>query len=176
MSAALDPIRLTLVVAAGRRGEIGLRNGLPFRLKDDMAHFRAVTRGRPVLMGRKTWESLPKRPLPARPNVVVTRRHDLRAEGAFVATSLAVGIAAARAMAARLGVEDVCVIGGAEIYAAMLPLASRLWLTEVEAEVEADAFFPPFDRSGWKEEAATSFPAGGGNEYAFTIRDLRRLP
>lgn len=174
MTVSPDDIRLTIVVAAARDGGIGHRGDLLFRLKSDLAHFRNVTRGRPVVMGRKTWESLPKRPLPARPNIVVTRNASLVAPGAFVAPSLAVAINAGRAMAARTGVDEVCIIGGADIYAAALPLTDRIWLTEVHATAEADAFFPKLDPAEWAEVSRTEHLAGEGDEHPFTVRDLRR--
>jgi len=170
----LDDIRLTMVVAAARDGGIGRKGDLLFRLKSDLAHFRTVTRGRPVIMGRKTWESLPKRPLPARPNIVVTRNADFLAPGAFVASSLGAAVEAGRAMAARLKADEVCIIGGADIYAAALPFATRIWLTEVDAVAEADAFFPALDPDGWIEVARVDYTAGEGDEHPFTVRDLRR--
>lgn len=175
MTVSPDDIRLTIVVAAARDGGIGCRGGLLFRLKSDLAHFRAVTRGRPVIMGRKTWESLPKRPLPARPNIVVTRNASLLAPGAFIASSLPTAIAAGRAMAARMRMDEVCIIGGADIYAAALPMTDRIWLTEVDAVAEADAFFAPPDPAQWEEVSRTDHPAGEGDEHPFVVRDLRRI-
>jgi dihydrofolate reductase len=167
--------RLTIVVATARDGGIGLRGNLLFHQKTDLAHFRAVTRGRPVIMGRKTWESLPKRPLPARPNLVVTRNDGLLAPGAFVAPSLGVAIEAGRAMAARTGADEVCIIGGAEIYAAALPVTDRIWLTEIQATTEADAFFPKLDPARWTEVSRTEHPAGEGDDHPIVVRDLRRV-
>jgi dihydrofolate reductase len=170
----VDPLPLRLVAAIGRRGEIGRDGGLLFRLKSDMAHFRALTSGKPVLMGRRTWDSLPRRPLPGRPNLVVTRNAGLAAPGASVWSHVATAIAAARAMAAGSGAEEVCVIGGADIYAACLPFATHLSLTEVEAQAEADAFFPAFDRAQWREVSARAVSADADNEAGFVIRDLAR--
>lgn len=167
-------VGVALVVATGRRGEIGRNGGLLFRLKADMAHFRTVTAGRPLMMGRKTWESFPKRPLPGRPNLVVTRNRDFRAPGASVWSGAPGALAAACAMAARSGIGEVCVVGGAEIYAACLPFATRLHLTEVDAEAEADVFFPAFDRSEWEEAASRRVEQDADNVASFTIRDLRR--
>ncbi|MEZ5938921.1 MAG: dihydrofolate reductase [Hyphomonadaceae bacterium] len=162
------------MAARGRRGEIGRDGGLLFRLKGDMAHFRAATRGRPVVMGRKTWDSLPKKPLPKRPNIVLTRNTDFFAPEAFVAPSLSVALQTGRAMAALSGAGEVCVIGGAEIYAAALPFADRILLTEVDAEAEADVFFPALDAAMWREASAVRTEADADNEAAFTVRDLRR--
>ncbi|MBI1340283.1 dihydrofolate reductase [bacterium] len=171
-----DRIEIVLVAAMGRRREIGRDGGLLFRLKTDTAHFRAVTRGKPVVMGRKTWESLPRRPLPGRPNIVVTRNTSALFEGAWVFSDLGVAIGAARAMAARSGAGEVAVLGGGEIYAAALPAADAMWLTEVDAEAEADAFFPDFDRSAWVETATRTHAAGPDDDHAFTIRRLQRAP
>jgi dihydrofolate reductase len=169
-----DPIGVRMVAAIGRRGELGRGNQLLFRLKADMANFRAVTARTPMVMGRKTWESFPKRPLPGRPNIVATRNLDFMAPGAFVYSSLPPAVAAARAMAARAGVGEISIVGGAEIYAAGLPIATHMTLTEVEAEAEADVFFPAFDRSEWREVSARRIPADADNEAASVIREYER--
>lgn len=165
---------LELVAAMGRRGEIGLDGRLPFRLATDLANFRRITLGRPVVMGRRTWDSLPRHPLPGRLNIVVSRGTGSMQPGALVFSDLAVALGAGVAHAVCTGAASVCVIGGAELYRATLPLARRLWLTEVEAEVEADAFFPPFDRTGWIECEARHVAAGPGDEHPFTVRRLDR--
>jgi dihydrofolate reductase len=169
-----DHVRLSLVVAQARNRGIGFRNGLLFRLRDDMAHFRSITAGKPVVMGRKTWDSFPKRPLPGRPNLVVTRQTDLMAPGAFVYADLAAAVAAARAMAAHMGIEEACIIGGADIFAATLPAADILWLTEVDAETEADVFFPAIDEQEWREASSRRVEKSEANEAAFVIRELVR--
>lgn len=173
--ATSEAIRVRIVAAIGRRGELGLGNRLLFRLKADMANFRRVTATSPLVMGRKTWESLPRRPIPGRPNIVATRNPAFRAPGAFVFSSLPPALAAARAMAAARGWEDVAIIGGAAIYAAGLEVATHMTLTEVDAEREADVFFPPFDRSLWRETAATRFTADDDNEASFVIREFERV-
>ncbi|MDZ4762541.1 MAG: dihydrofolate reductase [Alphaproteobacteria bacterium] len=165
---------LSLVVAVGRRNEIGYKGGLLFRLKADMAHFRAVTAGKPVVMGRKTWDSLPRRPLAGRANIVVSRQTDVPAPHALVYSSVAAAISVGKAIAAKVGKEEIGVIGGAALYAACLPAADRLWLTEVDAEAEADVFFPLFDRREWREASAVRFEADDANEHAFVIRELVR--
>ncbi len=161
-------------MAVGRRGEIGRDGGLLFRLKADMANFRAVTAGKPLVMGRKTWDSFPRRPLPGRPNLVVSRNSGFQAPGGSVWSGVPGALAAACAMAARSGVDEVCVIGGADIYAASLPFATRLYLTEVDAEAEADVFFPSFDRTEWEETSARRVAQDADNVASFTIRDLGR--
>ena len=136
------PIGVRIVAAIGRRGELGLDNRLLFRLKADMANFRKVTAKTPLVMGRKTWESFPKRPLPGRPNIVATRNLDFLAPGAFVFSSLPPALAAARAMAAQAGIAEVSIIGGAEIYRAGLEVATHMTLTDVDAEREATSSSP----------------------------------
>lgn len=127
-----------------------------------------------MVMGRKTWESFPKRPLPGRPNIIATRNLDFLAPGAFVYSSIPPAVAAARAMAAQSGIREVSIIGGAEIYAAGLAVATHMTLTEVDAEREADVFFPDFDRSEWREVSAVRHEADADNEAAFVIRELQR--
>ncbi len=174
MRAVADPVGLSLIVAMGRRREIGRAGRLLFALKADMAHFLKATAGKPLVMGRKTWDSLPKRPLPKRPNIVATRNLAFMAPGAFVFSGLPPALAAARAMAARTGAGEAVVIGGAEIYAAALEEADRIWLTDVDAEAEADAYFPDFDRGGWREVSAVSMGRDADNAHTFVIRELVR--
>jgi len=169
-----DRIGVRLVAAIGRRGELGLNNRLLFRLKADMANFRAVTAKTPMVMGRKTWESFPKRPLPGRPNIIATRNLDFEAPGAFVYSSLPPALGAARAMAAKAGVGEVSIIGGVSLFAAGLELATDMTLTEVDADREADVFFPDFDRKEWREVSARRVEADADNEAAFVIRELTR--
>jgi dihydrofolate reductase len=172
--AVSDPVRVRIVAAMGRRGELGRDNSLLFRLKAEMANFRRITAKTPVVMGRKTWESLPKRPIPGRPNIVATRNLDFLAPGGFVFSSLPPALAAGRAMAAEIGVNEVAIIGGAAIYAAGLEVATHMTLTDVDAEREADVFFPAYDRALWREVSATKFEADADNEAAFTIREFER--
>lgn len=139
-----------------------------------MAYFRQITAKKPLVMGRKTWESLPKRPIPGRPNIVATRNLDFLAPGAHVFSSLPPALAAARAMAAAGGVNEVAIIGGAAIYAAGLDIATHMSLTEVDAERDADVFFPKFDRSLWRETSATFVATDANNEASFTIREFER--
>ncbi len=169
-----DDIGVRIVAAIGRRRELGFENRLAFRLKADMANFRKVTAKTPMVMGRKTWESFPKRPLPGRPNIVATRNLEFVAPGAFVFSSLPPALAAARAMAVQSGIPEVSIIGGAEIYAAGLEVATHMTLTEVEAEREAHVFFPEFDRKAWREVSAIRIEADADNEAACVIRELER--
>ena len=138
---------LAMVVAIGDNGAIGKDGKVPWRIPEDLKHFKAVTMGHAIIMGRKTWDEV-GRPLPGRRNLVVSRNPALVLEGAEVFTSLEAAIAAARTTD-----DEPHVIGGSVIYAAAMPLATRLHLTEVHRSVEADTFFPPFDRSQWREVA-----------------------
>jgi dihydrofolate reductase len=165
---------IALVVARARNGVIGRDGDLPWRLKSDMAFFKATTMGKPVVMGRKTWDSLPRKPLPGRLNIVVTRQPGYVAEGADVFTDLGAALDRARAQAKADGVAEVCVIGGAQIYHESLPVADRLYLTEVDADPEGDAHFPDPDPSIWREISAERREAGEGDDHAWTIRVLER--
>lgn len=136
---------LTLVVAVADDGAIGLGGKLPWRIPEDLRHFKRVTMGHAVIMGRKTWDEVGK-PLPGRRNIVVSRQPGLALDGAEIARSVEEAIALARRTD-----EAPCVIGGSAIYAAALPLATKIHLTEVHRAVEADTYFPPFDRSAWRE-------------------------
>lgn len=153
---------LTLIAAVARNGVIGIDNRLPWHLPADLKHFKALTTGRTVIMGRKTWESLPAkfRPLPGRRNIVVTRNGDYRAEGATVVTSLPAAIVAAQN-------DEAFVIGGAELYKAALPLADRLQLTEIDADYAGDTWFPPRDPLEWRETARDAQRDETGLGYAF---------
>ena len=165
---------LSLIVARARNGVIGREGALPWRLSSDMKRFKALTMGKPVIMGRKTWDSLPKKPLPGRKNIVLTRDKDFRAEGAWSFSDFAAALAAARAMAAADGAEEVSVIGGAALYALTLPVADKLYLTEVDSAPQGDARFPDFDEAAFKEIAREAYPAGDKDDHAFVLRTLAR--
>lgn len=149
---------IVLVVAIADNGVIGRDGGIPWRIPEDMRRFKALTIGHRVVMGRKTWDSLPKRPLPGRDNVVVTRQPDWQAVGAVTAGSLG------EAMAGAPG--PVMVIGGTEIYRQALPLATRIELTEVHRAIEGDAEFL-LDRSGWREIFREDHVAPDGLGYSY---------
>jgi dihydrofolate reductase len=164
-------VKIVLVAAVAHGGVIGRDGTVPWRLPEDMAFFRELTTGSPVVMGRRTWDSLPRRfrPLPGRRNIVVTRNPSWEGEGAERAGSVdeALGLAAVSA-------TEAFVIGGAEIYAAALPFADELALTEVELEVEADTFFPPWSREAFSEVSREPHVAADGTPFAF-VR-YRRVP
>lgn len=149
---------IVLVLAVAENGVIGKDGGIPWHISDDLKRFKALTLGHTVVMGRKTWDSLPKKPLPGRVNVVVTRQKDWHADGAVVASSLG------QATSGTSG--TVMIIGGAEIYERALPLASRIELTEVHRAFDGDAYFR-FDRSGWNEAAREKHVTPDGLRYSY---------
>ena len=168
-------IRLTLgPIARARNGVFGSAGALPWRLKTDMAMFKALTLGKPVIMGRRTWDSLPIRPLPGRTNIVLSRDGSFQPLKALVCETLDEAVQIARDQAADDGVEEVCVIGGAEVAKAAFPKARRLYLTEVEADPDGDVILPPFDLTGWREVRREHHDAGEGDEFPFTFRMLER--
>jgi len=159
MSMANKP-RISVIAALARNRVIGIENRLPWRLPEDLAHFKALTLNHPILMGRKTFESL-GRPLPGRTNIVITRNPDYRPEGCLVADS----IPAALALCADA--DEAFFIGGAELYAQVIPLADRLYLTEVDIDAEGDAWFPDYDRSAFREASRESHTGEKGDALAF---------
>lgn len=161
-------------IARDRRGVIGKGGVLPWRLKTDLANFRAVTMGKPVIMGRKTWESLPRKPLVGRTNIVLSRDGSFEPKGAVVCEEFSEAVGIARDQAEDDGKDEVCVIGGASLFALALPRARRIYLTEVDAEVDGDVFLAPFDEAAWTEVRREAHPAGEGDEFPFTIRVLER--
>lgn len=163
-------MKLSLIAALAENGVIGRDNKLPWHLPNDLKYFRAVTIGKPVIMGRRTWESL-GRPLPGRTNIVITRQSGYEASGAKVVSTLDAALQLAAQVALIDGQDECVVIGGAEIYALALPRCERLYLTEVHATVEGDAYFPPFDRARWREVRRERFAAEGPNpfDYSFVV-------
>ncbi|MGQ3039598.1 MAG: dihydrofolate reductase [Brevundimonas sp.] len=169
---------ICIVVARGSNGVIGRDGDLPWRLRSDLQRFKAITIGKPCIMGRKTWESLPLKPLPGRLNIVLTRDEgwgeDGEAKGALVCRTLDEAIEIAREQAEDDGVDEVCVIGGAALFEAVLPRAKRLYITEVDAAPEGDVTFPSFDEERWSEVTSEAHPAGEKDDHAFTFRTLER--
>lgn len=170
----MSDVKLSLIVARAKGGVIGAAGDLPWHLKDDLKAFKQTTFGCPLIMGRKTWESLPFKPLPGRENIVLTSDWKYEAMGARVYSSFAPAMNAAKAIAAKGKFEDVFVIGGESVYAKALPMADRLYITEVDADVGGDAFFPEFDESAWSEISATPYEKNDANDHAFVIRVLER--
>lgn len=165
---------LTLVAARARNGVIGRAGGLPWRLRSDLQKFKATTIGKPCLMGRKTWDGLQLRPLPGRLNLVISRNPDFKAQGGLVCETLTEAIRMGRDTAREDGVGEICLIGGAQLYALGLPKAKRIYISEVQAEVEGDAFFPDFDQSEWVETSSEYVEAGEKDDHAFIFRVLDR--
>ena len=161
-------IRLSLMVAKASNNVIGRNNKLPWYLPNDLKYFKQVTFGKPVIMGRKTWDSLGK-PLPGRTNIVITRQPDFQAEGAKVVATLEEAVTMAENVAFIEGQEEAVIMGGAEIYSLALPQADRLYLTEVHANVEGDTFFPEYDASEWQQIAREDFVAEGPNPYDYSF-------
>ena len=167
-------VHVSFVVAIADNGVIGRDNALPWRLSGDMAFFKRVTMGKPVIMGRKTWESLPRKPLPGRTNIVVTRDAGYVAEGAEVVTGTEAALKRGFELAKRVGVDEVAVIGGAQLYAEMFDHATRLYITEVHAEPEGDVSFPAFDMSQWQEVSRERHEAGEKDSAAYSFVLLER--
>ena len=163
-------MRLTLIAAVAQNGVIGREGDLPWRLRADLRHFKRRTLGHPILMGRKTWESLPRRPLRERLNIVLSRSSEYVAEGATLVSCLADAIEAARAS----GADEAFVIGGASIYAAALPLADRLCITHVAATIDGDASFPEVEWSAWRVTSEEAHEADEHNEHAFRLVEYTR--
>jgi dihydrofolate reductase len=162
-------LKVSLVAAVARGGVIGRDGTIPWRIPEDARRFREVTIGHPVVMGRRTWESLPARfrPLPGRRNVVVTRNPEWRGDGAERAGSLE------EALRLLEGAERVSVIGGAQVYTEALPLADELLLTEIDLDIEGDTFLPDWDRDAFREESREEHVTEDGIPFAF-VRYARR--
>lgn len=160
-------MKLSIIVAMDQKGVIGVNNALPWRLSADLKSFKAITMGKPVVMGRKTWESIGK-PLPGRDNIIITRNPDYSADGCIVCHSLD------EALQQYAAVPEVVIIGGHDIFKVALELADRLYLTEVHADVEGDTWFPVFDRAEWRQVERQDFNADEKNEYPFSIVTLDR--
>lgn len=161
-------MKLSLMVARAANGCIGRNNKLPWYLPEDLKYFKRITFGKPIIMGRNTWESL-KGPLPGRTNIVISRQSDYQAEGARVVHSLAEARQLAEHIAVIDGSDEVIVIGGAQIYAAALATADRLYITEVHAEIDGDTFFPAYDANQWHEIGREDFAAEGPNPYSYSF-------
>ena len=166
--------RLALIWAMSDNRVIGKDNALPWHLSADLKHFKATTLGKPVVMGRKTFESI-GRPLPGRTNIVITRQDGYQPEGVIVVKNVDAAVEAGRRAALESNAPEIMVIGGAEIYTLMLEHAERLYVTEIHGEFEGDAFFPPFDLGRWAE-ASREFHAAskdGQPAHSFVVLDAR---
>ena len=167
-------MEIVLVAAVADNGVIGRGGTMPWRLKSDMRHFRALTLDKPVVMGRKTYLSLAIKPLPRRTNIVVSRDRAFTAPGVVAVQSLAAALQVARGDALRRRADTVMVIGGAEIYAQAMPLVDRLEITQIHSAPQGDACFPEIDLSVWRETARASHPAGPDDDAAYDLVTYRR--
>ena len=165
-------MKIALIVAASQNNVIGLDNQLPWHLPEDLQYFKAVTMGKPILMGRKTYDSI-GRPLPGRTNIVLTRDANWSAEGVVVVNDLDSATAASEKACVAAGVDELMIIGGEQIYRKFLPVADKLYLTKVEAVVEGDAYFPAIDSDQW-QQVAEKIPEEGGN-YSYRFVVLERM-
>ncbi|MBT3711045.1 MAG: dihydrofolate reductase [Gammaproteobacteria bacterium] len=161
-------MKLSLAWAMAQNRVIGRNNNLPWYLPEDLKYFKRITMGKPIIMGRKTFESIGKA-LPGRTNIVISRNTEFSAEEARVVHSLEAACALSESIVEIDGMEEAMVIGGAEIYRQARPLADRLYLTEVHAEVEGDTYFPEIDLSTWKEVARQDFKAEEPNPYNYSF-------
>ena len=164
---------IVLLAAVAQNGVIGRDNALPWRLSSDLKRFKALTMGKPVVMGRKTYLSIGK-PLPGRTNIVITRDPNFRADGVVAANSVEAAIEAARDDARRRGTNEIMVIGGTEIFEQTMPLADRLEITHVHASPAGDTFFPPIDPALWREAARSEQSAGSRDDAAFSYVTYQR--
>lgn len=162
-------LSLSMIVAATRNQVIGRDNQMPWHLPDDLRYFKQRTLGKPIIMGRKTWESL-GRPLPGRLNIVVTRQTDVEYAGAEVFSDLAAALQRGREWATQQGVDEVMLIGGGQLYQQALPLAQRVYLTRIDLELEGDTFFPVLDPQQWhKTDAQAHAPYNEQPGYTFEV-------
>ena len=168
-------MKLSMIVAAAQNRVIGRDNALPWYLPNDLKYFKQTTLGKPIIMGRKTYESIGK-PLPGRTNIVITRQTDYQPDGVKVVHSVAEARDLAESVCLIDGKEEAMIMGGAEIYTLALPDADRLYLTEVHADVDGDAYFPEYDKTEWQEISREDFSAEGPNpyNYSFVVYDKKR--
>ena len=158
---------ISIIVAAAENGVIGVQGELPWRLSDDLRRFKRLTMGKPIVMGRKTWDSI-GRPLPGRQNIVITRQADFAAPGCDVVASPDAALAVAG------DADEVMVIGGSQVYASFLPDAACVYLTRVHAEIEGDAYFPALDTAEWELVDEERHPADERNEFDYSFRRFAR--
>jgi dihydrofolate reductase len=168
-----SPFKIVLVAAVGENGAIGYRGQLPWRLKSDLQHFRRVTLSRPVVMGRKTFESIGK-PLDHRTNIVLTRDFSLKAPGAIMTTTLEAALGVAREDARKRHVDEIMVIGGGGLFEILMPRAARLEITHVHAAPPGDVFFPPIDPAMWRQVSNIEHPAGPEDSAPFAVAVYER--
>jgi len=167
-------MKLSIIVAQAQNRVIGINNNLPWHLPEDLRYFKQVTMGKPIIMGRKTFDSI-GRPLPGRTNIVITRDGSYQPEGVKVVNSLEAARELAESICTIDGCDEAMVIGGAQIYEQALSLADRLYLTQVHADVNGDAWFPAFHPGDWMEMGRDDFAASGHNPYDYSFIVLQRI-
>ena len=167
-------MKRSMIVAMAENRVIGINNNLPWYLPNDLKYFKQVTLGKPIIMGRKTFESIGK-PLPGRTNIVITRNSDWSASGVKVVHSLDQAYKLAQAVCEIDGQHELMIIGGDQIYQSSLPEVDRIYLTQVHASVDGDAWFPEVDWSQWKEVGREDFKAEGANPYNYSFVVFDRL-
>jgi dihydrofolate reductase len=172
----MSDVPVALVVAVADNGVIGARGGLPWHISSDLKMFRRLTMNKPLIMGRRTFESL-KKPLDGRDNIVVTRNENFRPPGTFTAINFELALALAQrcAEARGAGADEIMVIGGTQIFEAALPMADRIYKTEVHGRPEGDVFFPALEPGGWQEAERTPLPKGPRDDFATTFVVLERV-
>ena len=166
-------MRISIIVAAAENGVIGAAGDMPWRLPSDLKRFRALTMGKPVVMGRKTFQSLPKA-LDGRDNIIVTRNHGFRADGVETAPSLEAALDIARGKAKARGVDEIMVIGGGEIYLAAVAVADKVYLTRVHATIAGDTTFPALDPTAWRQVSEEALPRGPKDDHEATLEVFER--
>ena len=166
--------RLVLVAAVARNGVIGRDSGMPWHLPGDLRHFKRTTLGKPVIMGRRSFDSIGRKPLPGRTNIVLTRDRDFRADGVRVAATLDEALKLAEAEAAKSQAGEIAIIGGSTLYEVALSRADRLYLTEVHASPGGDVYFPAFDRTQWKEISREGPRREPGEPFDYSFVTLDR--
>ena len=172
-------VRLSLVVAMSENGVIGREGGLPWHLRSDLKAFKRITHSKPIIMGSTTWDSLPRKPLPGRLNLVLTRDLKFEAEGGLVCNSLFEALDIAREHANEDGPpgaeNEICIIGGANVFTQAMPRADRLYVTHVHATIEGDTHFPAIDPAQWTVTSSEDFAKDEGDDYDFTLKIYDRV-
>jgi dihydrofolate reductase len=169
----VNSLPLVLVVAVAENGVIGRKGQMPWRISGDLKHFKTVTMGKPIVMGRKTYESIGK-PLPGRTNIVLTRDKNWRADGVLVGHSLDETLRLANEDARKSDAKEIAIIGGSTLFGETLPIAAKIELTEVHAKPEGDILFPTFDRNAWRETRRKGPMQGEKDEFAYSVVTLER--
>lgn len=167
-------MKISLIVAVSRNGVIGFENKLPWHLPDDLKYFKSVTMAKPIIMGRKTYESI-GRPLPGRTNIVLTRNLEWHASGVKTASTIEQAIILAKQSCETSALNEIMIIGGEQIYRMTLHLAERLYLTEVDTDVDGDAFFPKIDYEIWEEKSVQLPKVTDKYSYKFVVLDRKEL-